>query len=104
MNVAARPVAGSIGLVSQPIEGAVKSMYKTSAETQERTRRSIRIFDGVAAVKKSSPEERANVLEAFQLAKLTTKDRKKKLHYEASLWFREQHNVEIASTSSASIS
>jgi len=78
VNVTMRPAAGAVGLVAHPAEGAWKSMQKLWAKEQEQYHRKTRVSDGVSDVKGSTRIDRETILEKFQAAKSTTKDRQMK--------------------------
>ena len=71
-----RPTAGSVAFISQPIEGAWKSVYKTPVQKQEQERRIIRMFYGSEDVNKSTEEDRTRVIDQFTQSRLTLKERK----------------------------
>ncbi|KAG8763486.1 hypothetical protein FRC11_002889 [Ceratobasidium sp. 423] len=63
-NAVVKPVAGIVGMISQPVEGTIQSARSMLAKPAKE-RHATRYAEGVAAFKESSEDEREAVLRAF---------------------------------------
>lgn len=61
-----KPMSGTMGLVSLPLQGAYRSFRLLGSENHESDRRVARISQGIEEVHGSTPEQRGAVLQRFQ--------------------------------------
>lgn len=101
INATMRPAAGIVGMISNPITGAVKGVQtkfgrSKSIQKQESKTAKTRRADGEEEVRRSAKEERKAVLEAFErLSKQdAVKDRRQKWVKRAEVAFEEEKHEE----------
>ncbi|CAE6429532.1 unnamed protein product [Rhizoctonia solani] len=85
INATMKPAAGIVGMISDPIEGAWKSIQKPWAKKQDSQQLAVRVERGRRAYEASTEEERQEVIEAFKrlTKRNATLDRKKTMEAEA---------------------
>ncbi|CAE6434741.1 unnamed protein product [Rhizoctonia solani] len=85
INATMKPAAGIVGMISNPIEGAWKSVQKPWAKKQDSRQLAVRVQRGQRAYEASTEEERRDVIEAFKrlTKRNVTLDRKKTMEAEA---------------------
>lgn len=80
-NLAMKPTAGVLAVMTYPAEGAWKTLQKACAKKQEDHQHKIRILDGISAFQSASKLEKSAIIAKFQAVKAATNDRKKKYRF-----------------------
>ncbi|CAE6526300.1 unnamed protein product [Rhizoctonia solani] len=75
-NAVVKPVAGIVGMISQPVEGTIQSARSLLAKPAKE-RHATRYAEGVAAFKESGNEEREAVLRAYEKMRSRMKGKQK---------------------------
>ncbi|CAE6434488.1 unnamed protein product [Rhizoctonia solani] len=85
INATMKPAAGIMGMISNPIEGAWRSVQKPWAKKQDLQQLAVRVERGQRAYEASTEEERREVIDAFKrlTKRNVTLDRKKTMEAEA---------------------
>ncbi|CUA72150.1 Sterol 3-beta-glucosyltransferase UGT80A2 [Rhizoctonia solani] len=85
INATMKPAAGIVGMISNPIDGAWKSIQKPWAKKQDSRQLAVRVERGRRAYEASTEEERQGVINAFKrlTKRNATLDRKKTMEAEA---------------------
>ncbi|CAE6479214.1 unnamed protein product [Rhizoctonia solani] len=85
INATMKPAAGILGMISNPIDGARRSIQKPWAKKQDSHQLAVRVERGRRAYEASTDEERRDVIDAFKRLnkRNATLDRKKTMEAEA---------------------
>ncbi|CAE6514541.1 unnamed protein product [Rhizoctonia solani] len=85
INATMKPAAGIVGMISNPIDGAWKSIQKPWAKNQDSRQLAVRVERGQRAYEASTEGERQGVIDAFKrlTKRNATLDRKKTMEAEA---------------------
>ncbi|KAK0458621.1 glycosyltransferase family 1 protein [Desarmillaria tabescens] len=75
-NIVTKTGAGGLGLVTHPINGALKGIRSDFSKEPEERQRTTRMEDGVKEVRQSTSVERNLILRRFREAKATASERK----------------------------
>ena len=102
INATMRPAAGIIGLVSHPIHGAWEEARFMFQGKEVHTLRHTRISDGIEAVRRSTSEQRMEILTKFEELKSQTSERQKAYHDIVKQMLEENTDSSSPSTSSHS--